>query len=118
MFSLHLSPSANLESVTVSFSENPQVITASELDEVLRKLAWVRAGLRPRHEPIELRANTLVSGVSAICYQVTESDLAGHARLNILHPGFGWVSIHLDQVAFDKMGTDARLLLRTPRAMQ
>lgn len=118
MFNLHLNPSINLESVAVSFSENPQVMTAAELDEVIRKLAWVRAGLRPRHEPVELGPDTLISGVSAVCFQVTESDLAGHARLNILHPGFGWICIHLNQASFDKMGADARLLLRTSRTMQ
>ena len=97
-------------------STTPQTMNANELSDLIRQLAWVRAGMLPAHEPVDLKPETTISSVPAIRWQATEDLVPEQARLFLLHPGFGWIYIPLDRPSFDDMSAKTRLFLQ--RRMQ
>jgi hypothetical protein len=120
MFELTLSLSDDKKTALVALPNMaaPQNLSADELSDLIRHLAWLRAGMEPRHEPVDLTPDTLVSNVPAIRWQVTEDDIQSQCRLYLLHPGFGWSHIPLDQPSFDDLSAKARMFLRAKRVAQ
>jgi hypothetical protein len=106
---------ATLELPTMT---EPLKMAASDLDEVIRHLAWIRTAMLPAHEPVDLVQGAQVSSVPAIRWQVTEDAIAGQFHLYLLHPGFEWLGIPMDRANFDKMSEAARLFLQAQRAVQ
>jgi hypothetical protein len=99
-------PSANLK------------LSAKGLSDLIRHLAWLRAGMLPAHAPVNLVPETQISNVPAIRWQATEDPIPGQSRLFLLHPGFGWLYIPLDQAAFDKLSERVRLFLQAQPSIQ
>jgi hypothetical protein len=104
--------------VTLPGMTAPLVLSADDMSEIIRHLAWLRASMEPAHPAVDLTPGTLTSVVPAIRWQATEDEIPGQARLYLLHPGFGWLHIPLHRPAFDDMSAKLRLFLQARPAMQ
>jgi hypothetical protein len=105
--------SINLPSMTT-----PLKMSAEELSEFVRHLAWLRASMKPEMERVDLTPETPVSSVPAVRWQVTEDAVPGQFHLYLLHPGFGWLGIPMDRSNFDQMSAAARLFLQASTSKQ
>ena len=113
-FEMKFQLSLDSTDATVTLGDGAAVkMSASELDEVIRQLGWLRASMQPRHAPVNPTPETLFSTVPAIRWHVTDDMLPSQARLFLLHPGFGWIWIPLDQEAFDKISRAVQPYLQT-----
>jgi hypothetical protein len=120
MFTMNLGISEDRSELSIGLPKmsEPLKVSAVELDEVIRQLAWFRASMLPAHAPVDLTPDTLLSSMPAIRWQATEDTIAEQSRLHLLHPGFGWVWIPLDKAAFHTLTQRVLLFLRPRTRMQ
>lgn len=116
MFEMRVSVSKDRKELSLDMPNmsQPLNMSALELDEVIRQLAWIRASMLPEHEQVDLRPTDLVSAVPAVRWQATEDTIPGQSRLHLLHPGYGWIWIPLDRETFDGISQSVRLFLQAP----
>jgi hypothetical protein len=69
----------------------------------------------PAHPAVDLTPDTVVSSVPAIRWQVAPDTFPAQFRHYLLHPGFGWVWIPMDQPNFEKMVEAGRMFLQAAR---
>ena len=115
---LFLSEDKTEFTLTLPSMTEPVKMSAGELDDFIRQLAWTRASMQPEHAPVDLTPETQISSVPAVRWQMTEDEFPGQTRLFLLHPGFGWLWIPLDRPAFDRLSESARLFLQARPSMQ
>ncbi len=96
----------------------PLSMNTEEVSDLIRHLAWLRTSMIPPHEAVDLKPETQTSSVPAIRYQVVQDDVPEQCRLFLLHPGFGWLHIHLTREAVSKIATDAQIFLQAPTSTQ
>ena len=116
--SVGLSEDRKTANVHLPTMASAQPMSADELSELIRQLAWVRTSMEPQHPAVDITPETLISNVPAVRYQVVEDDVPDQCRLFLLHPGFGWLYIHLPREAVTKIATDAQMFFRKPTATQ
>lgn len=109
---MHLSDDKTVATLELPAMAEPLKVSAEDLSELIRHLAWLRSSMEPAHPAEDLKQGAPVSVVPAIRWQATEDDFPGQARLYLLHPGFGWLHIPLHRPAFDDMSAKLRLFLQ------
>jgi hypothetical protein len=113
---IQLQPDKTEASVSLPTMASPLKMSAEELSDLIRQLAWLRASMLPEYPRENMKSGTQVSSVPAVHWQVTEDAIPEQFRLHLLHPGFGWLAIPMDESNFDQMSAAAAQILRTPIA--
>lgn len=117
-FAMKVEMSPDSTEATVAIGDGAAVkMSASELDEVIRQLGWLRASMQPAHAPVDPTPETLVSVVPALRWYVTDDTRPRQARLFLLHLGFGWIWIPLDEEAFGRISRAVQPFLQGPREL-
>lgn len=92
--------------IDLPIMRSPIRLSASDLDDLIRKLAWLRRFMAPSHY---LTQPTPDTSIPATQWLATADTATGTWGLHLLHPGLGWISIPLDPNALDNLINGMRL---------
>ena len=90
--------------LTLKFPTSPPataVLDAGEVEKLIETLAEARAGMKPPRPMVDLKPGAKVNIATGGRWWA-QADGTG-IDLAVLHPGYGWVGLYLDQTAIEEL---------------
>jgi hypothetical protein len=84
-------------------SGGPVSTNAPGLDILMRHLAIIRSQMQPGHPTSEPARETITSETANMRWSFGPHPIETQARLGIMHPGYGWISIPLGRVELERL---------------
>lgn len=106
-----VSLSATDETLTVGVNEQTLQLTTGEVDDLIRRLAELRAGMKPVHpaEPSPDPAETFTGDNLLWCVRAAPHISA--LEVGIQHPGLGWIVVPLSRAQVEDFQTSLEFSL-------